>query len=420
MLSHRAGQSRAGQSEVTLSEEHENDLDQLGRLQPELIGVLFGRRSAPVPLTMIGDVRAKFRFLAIAIAAPVVLLIASVHSKVLVGNGTITALSALAQPPRVITSVKMALIQDPVAITVVIAALFTPIICAEQVEAIREYIPMNLNNYLARPLVLRAQRIEVARINSYIRRANRYFSAIGNRYVSLIFLAFGAGLSYLIYRVIRVDGLLQSWNSTSLASRVWSQKVYDGWWANSDRHFLMALALCAISTYLFYFLQKQLLMGAVFAFFAHTMTKLEFGIVPNMDYNSDGYWGLRPLRRFMLWTFSATVTDFVATLGVFVVWLPFTQWTVALAAGVMLANTVVVFYPSWLAYRSSVSSKVRYAAEIAASNVLFQEEKDKYFDRIWSNPHLPFRLRNAITGVTLYFLIPLVLAVVSALLTHGS
>jgi hypothetical protein len=43
-------------------------------------------------------------------------------------------------------------------------------------------------------------------------------------------------------------------------------------------------------------------------------------------------------------------------------------------------------------------------------------ERDALIERIWSLPNLTFRLRNTITAATLYFLIPLALLLVSAIL----
>jgi len=63
-------------------------------------------------------------------------------------------------------------------------------------------------------------------------------------------------------------------------------------------------------------------------------------------------------------------------------------------------------------------SKVRYLKEIAACDKLKPEEKEKYYGRIWTNSNLPFRTRSTVTAVTVYVLLPLMLAFVSSLITR--
>lgn len=389
--------------------------ERLDNLHPELIGGLFGRPSSR--LSRLGT--PETRFLTIACLWAIVLLALAIIQHVLTLHKGSSAFGILITAPGRIGQVQLPLSQDPVAIAFILVTFFTPIFCAKQVQAIKNVVQMNEENFNSRPSHLQEQGPPIHELNARIAQINRIFSIVGSRYFSLLLLLLSAFISYIIYVRLLAKGLLQSWNATRVDSATWAIKVYTGWWANYGHHQLLAIVLWALGGYLFYFLLKQLILGALFANYAgYATNKLRFGIVPNMDFNSDGYWGLLPLRRFMQWTYVSTVAHFIATLGVFIVWLPFSQLTVALAATVMLANTLVVFHPSSLAYRSIVDSKSSYVKDVAACDKLTGEEKEKYYTRIWEMPNLPFRTRSAFTAVTAYFLLPLLLAVVSSFITR--
>src|SRR6266852_3596016 len=373
----------------------------LDPLEPQLIGRLFGRGSprGESPHVM-KAITPKVGFLAIGFVCLAAILVVAISQDALTAHAAPSALPVIFNAPKRVSSVEMPLSQDPVAIVFILVALLTPIFCAEQVEAIQGVVGMSKENYLARPPELRGQEVPVSDLNNRVETANKAFRLVGNWPLSVLFLTFSALISYIIYARLLANGLLQSW------------------YANYQHHRFLAIALWALGTYLFYFLLKQLLLGAVFAWYATFARRKHFGITPNMEYNSDGYWGLRLLRRFMQWTFASTIAHVITTLGVFIVWLRFSQLTVALAAGVMLASSLVVFHPSLLAYRSVQDSKVRYLKEIAACDKLKPEEKEKYYGRIWTNSNLPFRTRSTVTAVTVYVLLPLMLAFVSSLITR--
>ncbi|HLQ53099.1 MAG TPA: hypothetical protein VK162_02375 [Streptosporangiaceae bacterium] len=391
----------------------------LDPLEPQLIGRLFGRGSprGESPHVM-KAITPKVGFLAIGFVCLAAILVVAISQDALTAHAAPSALPVIFNAPKRVSSVEMPLSQDPVAIVFILVALLTPIFCAEQVEAIQGVVGMSKENYLARPPELRGQEVPVSDLNNRVETANKAFRLVGNWPLSVLFLTFSALISYIIYARLLANGLLQSWNATAIPSDIWGRMVYAGWWANYQHHRFLAIALWALGTYLFYFLLKQLLLGAVFAWYATFARRKHFGIIPNMEYNSDGYWGLRLLRRFMQWTFASTIAHVITTLGVFIVWLRFSQLTVALAAGVMLASSLVVFHPSLLAYRSVQDSKVRYLKEIAACDKLKPEEKEKYYGRIWTNSNLPFRTRSTVTAVTVYVLLPLMLAFVSSLITR--
>lgn len=398
------------------TEQLDSTTEKLDSLHPEYIGGLFGRPSSP--LKRFGATP-ESRFLAIACASSVVLLALAIAQHVLAGPKGSSALGILITAPKGINQVRLPLSQDPVAIAFILVTLFTPIFCARQVWAIQRVVQMNEQNFRSRPEALQVPTLPVHKLNARVAVINKAFCIAGNRYFSFFLLLLSCFISYVIYVRLLAKGLLKSWNATGVDSSIWATKVYTGWWANYGHHQVLALVLWALGGYLFYFLLKQLILGALFANYAgYATNKLQFGIVPNMDFNSDGYWGLLPLRRFMQWTYASTVAHFITTLGIFIVWLPFSELTVALAAAVMVANTVVVFHPSSLAYRSIIDSKISYVKYISTCDTLSSEEKEKYYTRIWEMPNLPFRTRSTLTAVTAYFLLPLLLAFVSSLITR--
>jgi hypothetical protein len=392
----------------------------LQSLQPQQIGRLFGRTSMPEPPTPGKKTTTRaIPFLAIALVSLIVISLLAISQNVMTAHAGPSALAVMISAPKTVNNVEMPLSQDPVAIVFILVALLTPIFCAYQVKAIQGIVQMNVDNFEARPEYLRKpEEVPISKLDERVEKANRAFCLVGSPIWSFLFLVLSALISYLIYALLLAKGLLRSWNATSVPSTRWGKMVYAGWWANYQHHQVLAIALFALGTYLFYFLLKQLALGAIFAQYAAFASKSQFGIIPNMEYNSDGHWGLQRLRRFMQWTFASTTAHFIATLGVFIVWLRFSQLTVALAAFVMVANSVMVFQPSLLAYHSVLDSKLSYIKKIAQCDKLTREEKEKYCDRIWGNPNLPFRARSTTTAITLYLLLPLTLAYVSSLITR--
>jgi hypothetical protein len=297
--------------------------------------------------------------------------------------------------------------------------LLTPFFCSQQVVAIGQFVQMNEANL--EPALSAAQG---ATVDTLVQTANQRFARVGRRDFSIVLALVAAAATVALYRLLETRGLMLSWNATSLPADEWRSRVFDGWWANERHHPALAAALVALGTYMLYFLVKQLLMGGIFAAFAHTAAKVPFGVTPNMRYNTDGYRGLRSLRRFMLWTYGSSLAHFASVLAVFVVWLPFSQWTFFAVIAIMALNVLVVVYPSGIAHNSALSAKIRFA------NYLVEQDnqavaagqpasRDEQVESVWSTSALPFRTRSTLTALTIYLLVPLLLAGVSALLKTG-
>jgi hypothetical protein len=380
-------------------------------LRPELVGVMFGRSPRRLPaFTRVGG---RVRFVALGIAVGLfVVTLASIQGALTAPGGTPSAIGVLAEPRRAVDAVALPLSQDPVALLVIAVAILTPVFCAAQIDAIRDYVPTNERN-----LGRRARLLYRNRIDRLVAVTNNRFARLGGRFATAGFLIVSVAGSCALYAGLVQYGLFSSWNATRMPNDTWSAKVYDGWWANGDHHPALAVALIAIGAYLFYFLAKQLVLGFIFAGFARRAARLGFRTTPELTMNVDGFWGLRPLRRLMQWTYASTLAHFLATLGVFVVWLPFSQWTMLLAIGVMTANSAFVFSPSALAHRSVLAAKTVYINELVVDARLGGEQKYELADRVWQIPNLPFRARSTLTAATVYFLVPLCLAFVSAQLT---
>jgi hypothetical protein len=381
---------------------------ELETLRPELIGAVFGRHAASTSARG-GEFGPRVRPTAIGVTCLVaVLALASWSGMLSRSAGLPSPLQLIWSPREGISAVGFSLLEDPVGLCVLVVGLSTPIFCAEQVIAIRDFLPMNERN-----VGYRADLLPVARINEHVAVANRRFGIVGGRPFSIAAALFSLGISHLLYRLAIEQGLLRAWNPTSLPDERWSALVLAGWWANPRTQPGLALCLQAIGGYSLYFLTKQVAMGAVFAEFTRSTVHLGVGVAPSLAYNRDGYWGLRPLRRFMQWTYGSTSTHFVVGLGVSVVWLPFGRWTVFLAVVVGLANALLVLYPSSIAFHATVEEKVRFIDRLMALD-LPDAEKERQIERIWTVPNLPFRTRSSLTALSVYLLVPLFLAIVSA------
>jgi hypothetical protein len=334
---------------------------------------------------------------------------------------TPAAIPQLFDAPAKVGPVSLALFEDPVAWIVIFVTLATPRFCAAQVKAISNFIPMLLRNYKAmyerpgNPTSLTGDEhfYKHDRMKRCVKRANDQFEWIGRRGISFVIFLAAAATSAGLYRWLTQDGLLGSWRPAGLDAVTWRRAVYDGWWANWHGHRLLALMLIALGCYMFYFLYKQLLMGLVFTLFAQAAERAGLQLVPDVRTNVDGYWGMRPLRQFMLWTYGSSLAHFVITLGVLVIWLPVGGNTILACAVIFLTNITVVIYPSVIAQRIIVKSKVaviRHARRVS----LDANQTTEISDKMWASGNLPFGARNTLTGVTIYLLFPSVLLILGA------
>ena len=218
-----------------------------------------------------------------------------------------------------------------------------------------------------------------------------------------------------MYLLLWHYGLLRSWTPTNENASEWGTSVLNGWWANISTDLWTALALIFFGAYLVYFVLKQTFMGAVFARFSRAALNVDFGLAPNLAENTDGYWGLRPARVLIIWTYFITLAHFFATLAFFIVWLPVTEWTIVFIGGLMISQSLVVFYPSWIAMRSAIQEKERYVRYLHSIEK-DPQELERVVDRIWNIPNLPFRLRNTLSAVALYVLMPVTVGILSSFL----
>jgi hypothetical protein len=386
----------------------------LNRLAPAELGGMFGR-SGSLTHAALGPLRPSWRFCLLGLAVAFATLATAAASDVLVSaDGVRPAVAQLMSPHHHIDRIGLSLLLDPSGLLIGTVALLTPLFCCQQIAAIRDFVPMNERNLRSLPFIP----VDAARVNAAVATANRRFLFFGRRSVSAaMFAAAGLGSGTLYVLLVR-NGLLTSWNFGALPREEWHERIYADWWANWHTHPVLGFVLWALGTYMFYFLLKQLTMGGIFAVFANNAAKVGFGVTPDLVYNSDGYRGLRTLRHFMLWTYGSSLAHFASVLALFVVWLPFSQITFFASVVVMIANALVVIYPSRIAYRSAIQTKAAYVRHLHGDTTLSAAKKEAAIEKVWSSPTLPFRTRSTLTAVTVYFLVPLLLAVISAFLRN--
>lgn len=410
-------------------------MEQLEALEPQRIGAVFRtpsadtvrrvmRRLRRVPRPVRRAVRplvrvaylpytAKTKFLLISLAASVTLLgLADVGGALVspAGADRQWALNYHLVDSAEPGAISLSLFQDPAGLIVLAVVLVTPVFCCQQVRAIGDFVPMNERNGGA----ARLTEERVRRLNKLVERTNDQFAVLGRRDVSAaIAVAMAAGACGL-YAFINTHGLMQTWNVTALPDEVWRSEVYAGWWANRHTHPELALGLCAVGTYAFYFLAKQLAMGVVFAVYLRRSAALGFGVTPNMTFDSDGFWGLRTLRQFMLWTYGSALSHMAGLLVLFTVWLPAAPWMLFMVVGVTVLDMLVIVYPSSIGYHSALKAKQDYVRALYESTRPYAE-RDAEIAKVWSSPVLPVATRRAMTGITLYLLVPAVLSLVPGL-----
>jgi hypothetical protein len=388
----------------------------LEQLEPELISGLLGRRQPKKPHSeafILKRIQPKTRFVLIGLAATVLFLCLAYFSHGLTNPaGTRTAISLIIHPVPKPARVSLPLLQDPVGLIAIVITLLTPILFAEQVNAIAVFNKANERN-----IDYRAASLCHEKINREVRLANNLFDVIGRRDVSLGILLLSAAGSLGIDVLFRRWGLFSNWNNTDLSNGTWRSRVYAGWWANPDSHLILAIALWSLGCYFFYFIIKQVYMGAVFAVYIQRIETREFGVSPNMTANTDGFWGLSEMRGFMLATYSSALGHTIMIVGILIVWLPFNDFTLLMIAVVTIINAVEVIYPTRVGHVGAYQEKMHFVKHILGGAQRQTAAQAAQVEAIWARPLLPFRVRSTLTTVTISLLFPLLLAVASRLIS---
>lgn len=381
-------------------------------LRPEAMAGTYGRQGSLVA-RLVPKLAVKTRIVVVMLAFVAFVLVWCAIDGTLLPTADRPWALGLYPAPQDVERVSLPILIDPVGLLLLVAAVAAPFFCYKQVDAIRAFNPMNERN-----MAYRLHSLDLAAINGYADRANRLFTLVGSRWVSAGIFVVSAVSVVLLYAEVNRNGVLTDWNPSNLSTTEWRTMVRDGWWANWADHTVGALALIGLGIYLLYFAFKQLAMGAIFAYFVSRSLKKRYGVAPDLTANLDGYHGLRPLRYFMQWTYVATLTDFVTVLGLVLVWLPFNQLSVFLTLAVMTTNVFFVLYPTVKAVGGSIVEKKAFVAHIQSQPGLTAEQKKAEIDRVWTVPHLPFRLRSTLSVLTVYLLLPVILALVSTILKN--
>lgn len=390
----------------------------INALEPEQISWLLGRwRFADDPdmeTHWLRKFRPRTRLLLLSIVTALTfLLLAYLNGGLTSPVGTRTAIGLIINPSPRPARIGLGLLQDPVGLITLAVILLTPILFAEQVGAIQKFNRMSEAN-----ISYRASDLLCDKINHEVDLANGHFRRIGDLWPSAAILVLSAMLSGWFSYLFNMHGLYPSWNKTDLTVGTWRRRVYAGWWANPHSHLSLAIALFCLGLYFFYFVIKQVTMGAYFAIYIHRVSSPSrgFGVCPNLKANTDGFWGLRPMRFFMQATYSSALGHTIMVVGILVVWLPFNSFTVFMLTVLITINILVVVYPTMIGRSSAYGEKMRFVEKVLDGHEEPTAEEATVIARVWDTQNLPFKLRSALTAVTVYLLFPLLLAVASKLL----
>lgn len=384
-------------------------------LEPERISGLLGRPHPKKPdseALILKRIEPKTRFVLIGLAATVFFFCLAYFGHGLTNPaGTRTAIGLIIHPVPKPAQVSLPLLQDPVGLIAIVITLLTPVLFAQQVHAIGVFNKTNERN-----IDYRSTSLNHYEINREVQLANSWFGFIGRPDVSLAVLALSAAASFGVDVLFRRWGLFSNWNKTDLTNDAWRSRVYAGWWANPDTHLVLAIALWSLGCYFFYFVIKQVYMGAVFAVYIQRIDKREFGVSPNMRANTDGFWGLSEMRGFMLATYSSALCHTLMIVGILIIWLPFNAFTLLTIAVVTTINAVEVIYPTRVGHVGAYQEKMHFVKHILGDAQRPSEAQAAQVETIWDRPLLPFRVRSTLTTVTISLLFPLLLAVASRLI----
>jgi hypothetical protein len=387
----------------------------LKQLEPRQISGLLGRWPQKDPDSeayILRRIQPRTRFVLIGLVAAVLVFCLAAFSYALrAPAGVPTAIGLIFNPVPKPAQVSLPLLQDPVGLIAIVMTLLGPILFTEQVLAIGDFNRTNEQN-----ISYRIHSLDCRAINREVDLANKRFRFIGRSDVSVLVLLLSAALSLGIDYLFRRWGLFPNWNKTNLSNAAWRSRVYAGWWANPHSHLILAIALWILGCYFFYFIIKQVYMGAIFAVYMHKVTRLDFGVSPNMTANTDGFWGLSTTRSFMLATYSSVLGHTIMFVGILIVWLPFNAFTIATVAVVTIINSAEVIYPTSVGHVGARREKIHSVNRILSEAQPPTTAMISRIDAIWDRPLLPVRVRSTLTTVTVSLFFPLFLAAVSKLI----
>lgn len=291
------------------------------------------------------------------------------------------------------------LLEDPVSILAITAAFLTPFICLRQAEAMAEMIAVHREN-----IHYRIADFNWRPVHDVTERANRRFGSIGTRLGSLVCLAVAASLVLPLLNLVRTQGLLYNFRPEAITQSQWHEVVLGGWWSNSlGSHPLSALMIDLAGVVLYYFVVKQLALGLVFVNWIKGITAAGFGTFENLAFNSDGYWGMRVIRRLFQWTYASALLHLGLSLLVIALWLPLRPVTVVVALIITVADALFVVYPTMTTLRGVALERRMYVQHLRTKR---NGDKEKAIEAVWKRPMLPFRLRASVSAALVYFLLP--------------
>ena len=124
----------------------------------------------------------------------------------------------------------------------------------------------------------------------------------------------------------------------------------------------------------------------------------------------------------MVWTFVSTAFHWTAFLGMAFFWLPGGRFGLVAAAALAIAGFAVVVVPTIIVGYSCDWSKRRFVEEqIESGETLVVGERrlsaDSYQDTewLWKIPNLPFRVREGLAAVLIYFAAPFLVILFSSI-----
>jgi hypothetical protein len=377
-------------------------------LDPVAISALLGRPSDALKRLHLDRLTPVQRMLAGAFIFVVAVIVATSIEGTLFAQGPSALRIALSNQAWFKGKrVAFPLLSDPVSILAIVSAFLTPFICLRQAQAMQELVPVHREN-----VTYRATSINWGIVDDATKRANSRFSAIGTKLGSLVCVGVAMSLVLPLLAYVRHVGPLVDVRPNGATRGDWHASVHSGWWANSlHGHASGTVLLDLAGIALYYAVVKQLAMGLVFTAWVQEITKADFGVFPNLGYNSDGYWGMRVVRSLFQWTYASAILHLSLSLLVIALWLPIGKPTLAIAIVIFIADGLFVVYPTMTALRGIAIERREYVANLHKNN---GSDQSAEIDVVWQRPMLPFRLRSTSSAVVLYLLIPTAVGVLSS------
>jgi hypothetical protein len=371
---------------------------------------------------------------ATAIGAGVVfgyLIVAAVQEAFTPTHGT-GLLSVVFDDATVQEKLRVALYSDPSAFAVVLCAAMIPVLFVRMLRQVRVLLKDDFRD--------RVSEEERAALDKSVGTFNATMRALGSRVTTGVVACLAAAAAVLVsvasYNRGPLAGVLHTIEfvgDNAQPKQLPIGQVPTDWWLNFDRQPLASLGFVSLLTFAIFVIIKHALCSGVLLWLLLGIRKIRW--VASIDpYNTDGAFGLTPLRRVLTNQVALVATELLGVSIIALLWFGHGVLAVGAVATAVLVGVLAIGMPMALAAEGIGRAKrecmraiqsdldgleelvrrsaMRNAPE-KSSEVLFQYWKTlrERHDSLVRVPNMGFKVREFLLSTTTMLVIPILLLV---------